>query len=485
MPKRLVDEWRLKKGPGETVDGEVVRAAPSNTRVNKRRVWEHDFTYRTHDNVERKGTAYLIGHHWQRGTVVRVRYLTAEPDTAMPEGARLDMTPPWLMFVAIFPLAGLAIIITILRQRRISSGLLRNGVLGSAVVDEVTNTSAQINGHPVHRVRIRLTDTGESFQRNVWNDAEVGTLLGKLRAGEPVQLLYDPKNPKRHLFPESWDDHAGSSVSQALVTNRGARRVGKPPALRDEVEQFLGIPTPRRIPKWLAKQYRNSFSDWIVRGMGTIFLAVGLAGASVVLPWHLFDQWRLDSGESLTSPGKITELTDPKVSIGSIPVRGYNYTFQTADGRTHSGKAYTNEPKWEPGQEITVRHLQSQPSVSVPEGARMGPTTGAFLSILIFPAIGAALLFIPLLHRAKRNAILRRGRVAAARVESMKDTNVRINGRPRYAVRLLHEDGTVISIHAHRPAEVQLATRKMQDEEALTILQHPMKPQRLVIPEAW
>ena len=484
LPVRWLDEKRIEKGPSKTVMGRVVKVEDTRFKTNGSRVWKHEFVYRPEGGAEKRGEAFLSGKKWKVNAKVRVRYLASDSGIAKVEGARMEASPPWLAFVILFPLAGAGILVGAWWGRRTTLNLLENGLISSATINAVEGTLTQINGNTVHRIRMNFPEGGEIVRKS-WDDGEISTARRKKESGEPVTVLYDPRKPKRLIFPESWEPEAGFSSAEFFAGNPAARETSKPAKLRDEVEAFLGMPTPRRIPKWIWKRYSFGVAGWFVTAFGTIFLVVGLFGTMAIAPMHLPEQWRLDSEESLTTQGEITAVKYANITINDEKVYHYRYTFQPENGAKMEEIAFRDGDSWKPGDKVEVHYLQSDPSVSVPTGARMGPGSWGSLFVLIFPLIGALTIGIPLIFSLRRRKILREGRIASAKVSGLRRTNVSINHQPQYAISMLRDDGVEMVRKTHHPEEIALANEKKARNEAIVVLHDPVKPNRVLLPEAW
>lgn len=476
LPVRWLDEKRIEKGPSKTVMGRVVKVEDTRFKTNGSRVWKHEFVYRPEGGAEKHGEAFLSGKKWKVNAKVRVRYLASDSGIAKVEGARMEASPPWLAFLILFPLGGAGILVGTWRGRRTTLNLLENGLISSATINAVEGTLTQINGNTVHRIRMNFPEGGDVV-RKTWDDGEISTARRKKESDERVTVLYDPRKPKRLIFPESWEPEAGFSSA--------AREASKPAKLRDEVEAFLGMPTPRRVPKWIWKRYSFGVAGWFLTAFGAIFLTVGLFGTVAIAPMHLLEQSRLDSEESVTTQGEITAVKFANITINDEKVYLYRFTFQPENGAKVEEVAFRDGDSWKPGDKVEVRYLKSDPSVSVPTGARMGPGSWGSLFVLIFPLIGSLAIGIPLIFSLGRRKILREGRISSANVLGLRKTNVRINQQHQYAISMLRDDGVEMVRKTHHPEEIALAAEKKDRNEAIVILHDPVKPNRLLFPEAW
>ena len=73
----------------------------------------------------------------------------------------------------------------------------------------------------------------------------------------------------------------------------------------------------------------------------------------------------------------------------------------------------------------------------------------------------------------------------AVKVVDVRKTNVSIDRQPQHVVRMIRDDGTSLEKKTHQPGEVALVKEKARSREWMTILHDPMRPDRLLFPEAW
>lgn len=483
LPVRWLDERRIEKGPSVTVMGRILEVEDTNMEMNHNRVWKHKFRYQTADGKIRHGEAFLTGKKWKENARVKVRHLVDEPDTAKVVGARMEASPPWLAFVLLFPLAGAAVIFGWFWSRASKMRLLREGVVSSARIESIDTTSMSVNGTNVRKIRLSIPEAGEVV-RKTWDDVEIELLSEKKEKGGSLAVLLDPRKPKRMIFPDAWEDGAGVVDVESLagiIPGEG----GTPPKLRDEVEAFLGMPTPRRIPRWLGKEFSPGFGGWFLRLFGLIFLSMGLFFSWMFVPWHLPKQWMLDAGDHASAQGTITELVNPRMEINGEKVMGYRFSFRPENGSEVQGLGYTDGERWAVGNTVPVSYLRSDPRIAVPDGARLGPSSLGAMFVILFPIIGASVLFIPMMFQRRKKKILISGRVGAVKVADVRKTNVSIDRQPQHVVRMIRDDGTSLEKKTHQPGEVALVKEKARSREWMTILHDPMKPDRLLFPEAW
>lgn len=205
VPSHLPSQWQLDHGSVLTVAGKITSAEDTKTSVNSQRVREYRFSYQPDSGGKRHGTAFTTGSRWSQGAAVTVRYLAADPAVAVPAGARLDEAPAWLLFVLLFPLTGCGLMLNAIFSRRKKLQLLRDGRLTTATVSSIEKTRVEVNNRPQFKIHLIRSDDRSAIMKRSCDPTELAWADEKIKSAEPVKLLYDPKNPKHFLFPETWE----------------------------------------------------------------------------------------------------------------------------------------------------------------------------------------------------------------------------------------------------------------------------------------
>lgn len=252
-----------------------------------------------------------------------------------------------------------------------------------------------------------------------------------------------------------------------------------------ERDAFLASPSPRRVPPSIFKVTAPEGTRTILFA-GLLFLIMGLLLSWIFLPWHLPRQWKLDRGPAGAVQGRIDQVEVTNVSISKTKVVKYTYRFVTKDGLSKEGVAYTTGGRWKEGRKVKVRYLESDPSVSVPLGARMGvaDVTGSF--VILFPLMGSAVLISYVVERRRRMKLLRHGLVGKGGVNALERTWASVNNQPQYKIKITRtDDGAESVMKSHQPGVVSFATARKESAGPVVILYDPRKPKRLMLPETW
>jgi len=251
-----------------------------------------------------------------------------------------------------------------------------------------------------------------------------------------------------------------------------------------DLNAFLAMPTPRRIPPTLKLRKDPAAKTlWIPSLM---FIAMGALLSWVFLPLHLPKQWKLDRGPALEATGQVLNEKPTKLSINKTKVYQYHYRFSGENGAVHEGEAFTTGSRWNEGAKIDIRYLQNDPSVSVPVGARMGKGDKMGALVLLFPVLGSLLLTYAVRAHFGRKGLLQNGRVGTAKIAAIQPTLTRVNNQQQYKLTLTRDDDGGTAVHrTHDPAEIAYAEEKLREGLPAPILYDPRKPKRWLFPELW
>ena len=251
-----------------------------------------------------------------------------------------------------------------------------------------------------------------------------------------------------------------------------------------DLNAFLAMPTPRRIPPTLKLRKDPAVKTlWIVPLM---FIAMGTLLCWTFLPLYLPRQWQLDRGPALETTGQVLSKKPTNLSINKTKVYQYRYRFSEKNGVPHEAEAFTTGSRWNEGDKIDVRYLQNAPSVSVPVGARMGQGDKMGAMVLLFPVLGGLLLIHAVRAHLGRKGLLRNGRVSTAKIAALQKTWTKVNNQQQYKITVIREDdGGTAARRTHDPAEIAYAEEKLREVQPAPLLYDPRKPKHWVFPEVW
>lgn len=204
FPSDFRSQWRLDHGPTATVPGTILSVKATNLSINRRKVMENRFRYSPRHQSSREGTAHTTGNYWSAGSAVKVRYLLDDPAIAAPVGGRIWRNTAPMLAVLLFPLGGLALVITSQIGAARRKDILRNGLLAAAAIESIEETIVKINNAPQFKVTLVQQNNRARIVRRIHEEDTILHLYEKMKRRRPVQILHDRRKPARLLFPGSW-----------------------------------------------------------------------------------------------------------------------------------------------------------------------------------------------------------------------------------------------------------------------------------------
>lgn len=167
----------------------------SGTRRKGTPIYRHDYTYQIND-VLKQGVSYSKGGALTVGQKVQVEFPQGQPATSRIQGMRTAPFGPGVLFVLIFPLAGLGLAVSGLFSGWKNLTLLQRGALARGRLIEKKKTSTQVNKQYVYKLTFQYTD-----QFGQLHQVQTKTHLpAKLEDDAEERLLYDPLRPSRAVF---------------------------------------------------------------------------------------------------------------------------------------------------------------------------------------------------------------------------------------------------------------------------------------------
>ncbi len=185
----------LSRDDLQTAKGVVVSNSETNYEVNDAKIRETRYTFKT-DGKEYQGVSYKAGCRLGRGAPVTVEYPKGHPGMSTIPGQRRAPFGPWAAFVAVFPLAGLAMVVYAVRQGLRMSSLLADGQLALGKLKSKVPTNGTVNDRPIYKMVYEFTagygGTSEAVAKT--HRPEL------LEAQELQGVVYDPNNPSDALL---------------------------------------------------------------------------------------------------------------------------------------------------------------------------------------------------------------------------------------------------------------------------------------------
>jgi hypothetical protein len=182
--------WRFREGKIARVTGEILNCRQTNYASDDEPVFANEYHYMV-------GPESIGGVSYSTGDCasgqVTVEYLIGAPDVSRIAGMRRDVMGPWVILVAVLPIAGVVPVVLGLRKGKLRVALLRDGAVAHGRVVAKKATATETNGRRVYRITVGFTA----------RDGRAGEVA--VRSNRPEQfegdtpVLCDPRNPVRAL----------------------------------------------------------------------------------------------------------------------------------------------------------------------------------------------------------------------------------------------------------------------------------------------
>jgi hypothetical protein len=254
----------------------------------------------------------------------------------------------------------------------------------------------------------------------------------------------------------------------------------------EDIAQLLASPPPRQVPAHVTRAATGGGNAGCLPLFGLVFGGFGLIFVGLFFPWRFVDELRL-AGSDRTAPGEIRRVTDTNMSINKTKVIEYTFAYTPADGRVREARCYTTGRRWPVSAAVTVRYLHDSPEVACIDGARLSRGGWFGLFVIIFPLIGGGMVAWFVVSRRRTRGLLRSGLVAEVDVVSVERTNMTVNNQPVYRIVLAGPalaGGQPVTMRRARKADVDLALKHNREKQPVFILYDPLKPARVILPEA-
>lgn len=223
---------------------------------------------------------------------------------------------------------------------------------------------------------------------------------------------------------------------------------------------------PRGVP--LSLRVLNFFNGaaqlgWVVFGFGMLFFWIFGARAD-----FSFATFHVDG----QTQGRVTRVDDTGASENEIRVRAHHYEYSVA-GRTLTGTSYATGESVSVGAQVPVEYDQGTPERSRIAGMRRALFGPAAALVVIFPAVGAIILFFATRSGVHRNHLLREGILTTGTFVRREPTNVTVNKRRVWEVTFEFTDRNGLR---HEAKARGTDTSRLEDDAREPLLYDPDDP---------
>lgn len=216
-----VASWLLFRLPTRVTGGVVERLEGSNASENDVQIYEVGYAFFDQLGRQQTGTSYATGSP-DVGGRVSVEYVTSIPSISRVSGMRRKPFGGWAVFPVIFPLIGLAFMVSGIRAGLKANRLLKMGRIAFGKLTSTEYTSTSINDRPVLKLTFAFTDNAGAEWEAIAKTHEPEDL----RDEEKEPLLYDPGDPEVAVLLDDlpgkteFDEHGHLVPAGAIETGK-------------------------------------------------------------------------------------------------------------------------------------------------------------------------------------------------------------------------------------------------------------------------
>jgi len=219
------------------------------------------------------------------------------------------------------------------------------------------------------------------------------------------------------------------------------------------------------------------FSD-VMTVIGGSFLLMGLPFALVFVPFETIFSPGFDDTDPVIE-GKITEVHTTGASVNETQVYTYTFTYSPSDGGNYEGIGYSTGKIFEIDDPVQVIYKRNEQQIAKAKELRLSSfPMGVGFIILIFPLVGAILLYFGTKKAINAIRVLKIGEIAYGKFLHKEATNTNVNKRRvyKYTFEFTAKDNKIYQAIA----KTHLYER-IEDEEFEKLVYDPDDPENAVI----
>jgi hypothetical protein len=172
-----------------TTQAVITSRTKTDTRVNKHRVYEYMYDFKTADGKTVSGTSFSSTSLHKEGDSVTIQY--------SQKGMSSSAIPIWVLpLTCIFPFIGLIFVIVSIRNGRKNIFLVQNGILTAGTVTKKERTNTRINNNYVYKVFFQFKSQDGSQQEAFVKTHKIDRILDE----KEEKLVYDPNKPTEAML---------------------------------------------------------------------------------------------------------------------------------------------------------------------------------------------------------------------------------------------------------------------------------------------
>ena len=179
------------QGEVVTVEGIATEWLETNVSINETPVIENRYKFTSEDGIEFEDFSYSTGRSVEVGKPVAVEYPKGKPKYSRIVGMKRQPFGLFVLLVAIFPLAGLVLILAGIKKSRRTLKLLKYGKITTGKLVSKVRTNTQINDQTVYKLTFCFGDEAG----NAYDVTERTHRCHLLEDDSEERLLYLSQDP--------------------------------------------------------------------------------------------------------------------------------------------------------------------------------------------------------------------------------------------------------------------------------------------------
>jgi len=175
----------------------ISEVIPTNSYINKVRVYEYKYDYQAADGKTYSGLGYSTGKDFDNGAEILIHYLGDKPEVSKANDLRTsEFGGGMTLFVLIFPLIGLIMLFFSTRKTLNQLYILKIGELADGKLLFKTPTNTKINNQTVYALTFEFT----ASDRQVYQTVAKTHQYYRLEDEQFEKLVYDPDMPSNAVL---------------------------------------------------------------------------------------------------------------------------------------------------------------------------------------------------------------------------------------------------------------------------------------------
>ncbi|MEN8118912.1 MAG: hypothetical protein ABFS35_01110 [Bacteroidota bacterium] len=222
------------------------------------------------------------------------------------------------------------------------------------------------------------------------------------------------------------------------------------------------------------------FAD-VLTVIGGGFLLIGIPFVLIFVPFaSLFSPGFSDNDPVIE--GTITEVYGTSSYVNDVQVYEYTFTYNPPDGGNYEGIGYSTGKIYEISDPVQVIYKRNKQEIAKAKELRLNSfSVGLVFPVLIFPLIGAVMLYFSTKKAINSIRILKIGELAFGKFQYKETTNTKVNGQRVYK---LYFEFTAKDNKLYKTIAKTHHYYQLEDDDKEKLVYDPDDPENAVLLDA-